>query len=138
MRRLAAAGLLAVVSLVVHLTFASALERRGVFAYGDILFDTDISSRLMVFSEGHHIGIKHPNLVFFVTPPITLAAKALALIDPAGRDEAEVRRRLAVLLVPAVSALTTAIVMLLFCRLGLSLSQAFVATSLWIFSLSSL
>jgi hypothetical protein len=114
------AALLAVLSFALHLGLTREFERLGVFDQRDLLFDADPDSRLAAFSAGRHLGIKHPNLMPYFSPPIGAAAKLIVSVLPSA-DEREVRRRLGILVVPAASALKTALIFILFQRLGHSL-----------------
>jgi len=134
----AVAALLAVLSLVLHLTLAWQLERLGTFEEKNVLFDADITTRLRAISSGRHLGIKHPNLMPYFTPPITLAARVLAQVCPTGGTEPELQRTLGVLVVPVASTVKTVLVFYLFSRLGLSLLRATVATLLALVSFSTL
>jgi hypothetical protein len=137
-QHVAVAALLAVLALVLHLTLAWQLERLGVFEERNVLFDADVTTRLEAFSSGRHLGIKHPNLMPYFTPPITLAARVLAQVFPAGGTEPELQRTLGLLVVPVASTVKTVLVFYLFCHLGFSLVQATVATLLTLVSFSTL
>jgi hypothetical protein len=132
------AAVLALLSLVLHLTLAWQLDHLGVFEKKNMLFDADTETRLRAISAGKHLGIKHPNLMPYFTPPITLAARALAQLCPGCGTEPELQRTLGVMLVPVASALKTMLVFYLFCRLGFSSLQAALATLLSLVSFSTL
>jgi hypothetical protein len=134
----AVAVLLGVLSLGLHTTLAWQLDRLGAFEKKDVLFDADVKTRLQAISAGRHLGVKHPNLMAYFTPPITLAARSLATVCPGCRTEAELQRVLGKLVVPAASALKTMLVFLLFRRLGFSSLQATTATLLSLLSFSTL
>ena len=133
-----AAAVLAMVSLVLHLTLAFQLDRLGTFEKKNVLFDADTDTRLRAISAGKHLGIKHPNLMPYFTPPVTLAARGLATLCPGCGTEPELQRTLGVMVVPVASALKTMLVFYLFCRLGFSSLQAALATLLSLVSLSTL
>ena len=122
----------------VHLVVARRFERLHVFAQTNVLFDADVRLRLQAIAGGRHLGIKHPNLMAYCYPPIALAAKAIVRLRPASGTEADVRQSLGILLVPAASAVKTALVFLLFSRLGLSVTSAAVATLLELVSFTTL
>ena len=132
------AAVLALLSLVLHLTLAWQLDHLGVFEKKNMLFDADTETRLRAISAGKHLGIKHPNLMPYFTPPITLAARGLAKLCPGCGTEPELQRTLGVMLVPVASALKTMLVFYLFCRLGFSSLQAALATLLSLVSFSTL
>jgi hypothetical protein len=137
-RRAAVAVLLAMVALALHVTLARRLDDLGVFAQRDVLFDADIKTRLLALSGGKHLGIKHPNLMPYFTPPVALVAKAITTLSPASGAEAAVRRAVGTLVVPVASALKTAVVFLVFCNLGFPPASAVVATLLEMVSFSTL
>ena len=132
------AAVLAVLALTLHLSLARQFARAAVFDKVNVLFHADISTRLQAISGGKHLGIKHPNLMPYFTPPIMLAAKVIARVHPPSGPEAELRRQLGMLVVPIASALKTALVFVLFLRLGFSLAAAIVATLLEMTSFSTL
>src|SRR6185436_7799980 len=132
------AAVLALLSLVLHLTLAWQLDHLGVFEKKNMLVDADTETRLRAISAGKHLGIKHPNLMPYFTPPITLAARELAQLCPGCGTEPELQRTLGVMLVPVASALKTMLVFYLFCRLGFSSLQAALATLLSLVSFSTL
>ncbi len=137
-QRATVTALLAVLSLVLHLTLARQFERVHTFEQLNVLFQADISSRLLAISGGNHLGIKHPNLMPYFTPPIALVAKVLVTLNLASGPEAELRRRLGTVVVPAASALKTALVVSLFHELGFSWAGVTVATLLEMMSFSTL
>lgn len=130
--------MLGLLSFVLHLTLTRELDRLGVFDQGNVLFDADPDTRLASLSDGLHLGIKHPNLMAYFTPPITLAAKLVIALSPGDKSESAMRRTLGTWLVPSASALTTAIVFSLFGHLGFSVLRSVVATLLASLSFSTL
>src|SRR5262245_22146412 len=97
---LAFAIFLGFLALAVHLSLMRQFEARGAFARRDLLFDADPSTRINAFSRGWHLGIKHPNLMPYFTPAVGLAAKVVVSVSPRSGAESEVRRALALLIVP--------------------------------------
>jgi hypothetical protein len=129
---------LAIVSFALHLTLARQLRDLGVFDRNNVFFDADVHSRLRALSAGNHLGIKHPNLMPYFTPPVMLIAKVLAKFVPSAGSQAELQAALGALVVPLASAFTTVLVFSLLRGLELSLVQAVVATLLAVGSFSSL
>ena len=138
MRPHAVALLLAVLSLIVHLTLARQFQRVAAFDQLNVLFHADVSTRVQAFTRGRHLGIKHPNLMPYFTPPIALAAGVLTTLFPEVGPRKELRRTLGMYLVPVASGLTTAFVCALFYYLGFSGVQATIATLLALVSFSTL
>jgi len=134
----AVAVLLGVLSLGLHTTLAWQLDRLGAFERKDVLFDADVKTRLKAISAGMHLGVKHPNLMAYFTPPITLAAWSLATVCPGCGTEADLQRVLGKLVVPVASAIKTMLVFVLFRRLGFSSLQATTVTLLSLISFSTL
>jgi hypothetical protein len=134
----AVAVLLGVLSLGLHMALAWQLDRLGAFERKDVLFDADVKTRLEAISAGRHLGVKHPNLMAYFTPPITLAARSLATVCPGCGTEAELQRVLGKLVVPVASAVKTTLVFVLFRQLGFSSLQATTATLLSLVSFSTL
>ena len=133
--RLVVAALLALASLALHLPLERELRDAGALRAGDILFDADPRSMLKSFSEGQHLGLKHPNLMPFVAPPIALAAAVLAPIADVSEDE--MRHQLGRLVSPATAALQAALTFALLCLLEFTTAQAAAATLLMLASFSS-
>lgn len=129
---------LAVVSLMLHLALAHQLRALGVFDDNNVFFDADIHSRLLALSAGNHLGIKHPNMMPYFTPPVVLLAGVLAKLVPYAGTQTELQATLGTLVIPLASALETAFVFSILRGLGLSLVQAAVATLLALASFSSL
>jgi hypothetical protein len=134
----AVAVVLGVLSLGLHTTLAWQLDRLGAFERKNVLFDADVKTRLEAISAGLHLGIKHPNLMAYFTPPIRLAARSIVTVCPACGTEAELQRVLGKLVVPVASAIKTTLVFVLFQRLGFSSLQATTATLLSVVSFSTL
>jgi hypothetical protein len=136
-RHAAVAALLAASSLVLHLMLAMQFRRLDVFEQSNVLFDADVDLRLLAISNGRPLGIKHPNLMAYFTPPITLTARVLTMSHLAAGPEEELRRKLGTLVVPVASAGKTALIFFLFHHLGYSLAQATIATLLATLSFST-
>lgn len=132
------ACLLALLSFVLHVGLMLDFERIGALQQGDWLFDADTKTRLDAFTENLHLGIKHPNIMPYFSPAVGGLGKMAVQLMPSGIREGDVRRRLGTLIVPAASALQTALLFLLFCRLGYALAAATVATLLAQLSFGSL
>jgi hypothetical protein len=137
-RHAVVATLLGVAALALHLAVARRFDALGVFGRRNVLFDADVSTRLRALTSGRHLGIKHPNMMPYFTPPVALLAKAIVCVHPASGPEPRLRRRLGTLVVPAASALKTGLVFIVLCELGFALPSAVVATLLEMMSFSTL
>lgn len=97
---------------------AQALSRAGVFAYLDVLFDTDAAWYLQGLSEGRGTGtgwgarsVVHPNVANLINPPLRLIAEICASVG-ACADPAVVRPKLALIVSPAAAAIEAVFVFL--------------------------
>ncbi len=136
--RAAVATLLATLALALHLILAQRFRRLDVFEQTNVLFHADISTRLEAISGGRHLGIKHPNLMPYFTPPIALLTKVIVALHPASGPEPALRQTLGVWVVPAACALKTALIFMLLMRFGLPWAQAAVVTVLEMLSFTTL
>ena len=106
------------------------LDRYKVLTQYDILFNADPITRLHSISHGQgdpNDMIIHPGLRVYFSRPIRLmgkVARATGLIPNTGRAEHDLRRSLALLVVPAVSGLTMAATYALFLASGLTRPRA--------------
>ena len=142
-----------IVLLVVFGTFSFLLnysieknfDRCNVFNQNDLMFHADAFMKLKCFSNGGKASpwkswkVIHPNLMYFFHFPIRLTAKIIGYFADA--DEAfksRIRRILALLVVPAFSALNTIAITLLFYRLNFTFFQVCSLTTLSIFSFTQI
>jgi hypothetical protein len=135
--RVIATGL-AVATFALHLWLARTFESLGVFEARDVLFDADISVRLLALSDWMPMGIKHPNLMFYFSPLVAMVAKLLQWVGFADMPEPEMRRTVGIFIVPLASALQSIVVLQIFLRLEVGLWRAMFLSTLMLASFSSL
>jgi hypothetical protein len=109
---------LAIATFALCYGLARVLSRAGVFAYVDVLFDTDAAWFLRGFADGLGTGtgwgarsVVHPNVANLVNPPLRLAAELAALVS-SGETAALLRPKLALLVSPMAAAAETVFVFL--------------------------
>ena len=106
------------------------LDRDKVLSQYDVLLNADPIVRLTAISDGKgdvNDLITHPGFKVYFSRPIRLAGKAArgtGMIADTGRAEYDLRRSLALLVVPAVSGLTMAGAYALFTLGGLTRPRA--------------
>ena len=130
---------LAILSFSLHYAIALRLDALGVFGQYNVLFDADPNIRLDSFANGWvDRSFIHPNLANFLNPPIRALAKLARYGSLTSQSEMEVRRALALLVVPLASGLKTVVIITLFSLLGLSLLRVSLLTILSSVSFSQL
>ncbi|MDH4037479.1 MAG: hypothetical protein OEX18_05925 [Candidatus Krumholzibacteria bacterium] len=130
----------ALASFAFHYALERRLDRLEVFEQYNVVFQADPNDRISAMSHGWGSSgrnVAHPNLATFTSPFVRAIAMALTRSGVTDDEEAA-RRALGLLIVPIVSAVTTATVFALFLRLGLSLLLASLFTVLGAVSFSPL
>ena len=87
------AAVIALVCLTGSYTLEFAFYRLEVFRQDNVLFDTDICSRVIAISHGwsgYGRSYAHPNLSNFFSPPIRLLGKAVHATGLARTSEREI------------------------------------------------
>ncbi|AMV37056.1 hypothetical protein [Planctomyces sp. SH-PL62] len=123
------AGTLGLAMFLINLTLLSRFDRLGVFEEYDVLFNTDPSHRLELFSSGWtpNSNPVHPGLGLIASLPIRLVALLVSVITTASSwpsSELEIRRELALLLIPALSGGTISTVYMVLRKLALARGYA--------------
>lgn len=114
-------GLLALVVFFGHWHLERQLDKLQVFAQYDVLFDADPNIRVIGFAHGwgaFNRNLMHPNLANFINPPLRFVARSLQMAGVVSEEVLTVRRSLALLVTPLVSALQALALVVLFRRLG--------------------
>lgn len=108
------AGVLALGSFLLSWQLESRLDRLGVFAQYNVLFDADPIEQIESFSEGSNRAgrnLVHFNLANYVHPPVRLGGRVAVWTGAASvDDEAQIRRQIALWVVPTASALKLLVV----------------------------
>ena len=130
----AAAGVLA---FALCYALAIAFSRAGVFAYLDVLFDTDAAWFLQGFSEGRGTGtgwgarsLVHPNVANVINPPVRLIAMLCSTLGACAEPAATVRSGLALLVSPIAAAIETVFIFLTIRTIYRSETRAFLGALL--------
>jgi hypothetical protein len=133
---------IAVVVFAGNCTIAWSLDRFKVLDQYDILFDADLLPRLRAITEGNGDPFDtsiHPAFAVYFSHPLRWTAngaRALHLIPAVRSSERVFRRKLGILVMPALSGLTMAATFLLFLGNGLRRPRALLMTSLCALSFS--
>ena len=114
------------------------LYRHAVFNQENIIFDTDPYYRSYAFSEGWgERHLIHPNLSNFVNPVVRATSMAIRPLFPALKPM-ELRMRVALCVVPILTALTMFTLFVIASAANVSLAKALGLTILYGFSMSTL
>lgn len=118
---------LALASFVLNFSIAQRLAGVGAVDQYDVLFNADTIARLECMVSHDCSGrssFAHPNLAVFLNPPVQLAALILNRSLLGESNEAQIRRGIALVLCPLVSAMKAPIVFFFFLLLGVSIRAA--------------
>jgi hypothetical protein len=106
-----------------HYTIERRFNKLGVFKQHNIIFDADPQRSLNGFSDGDRGGnssFVHPNLVYFVYPPVRALAEILHHSGLADDKLRLLRFKIALLVVPVAAGVTSVVVFAFFCLLRLA------------------
>lgn len=135
------AVMLTTIAFSVNLFIALQFEKTGALDQYDVFFDADTIAGMecMVKNQcGGRSSFSHPNLALFLNPPLQASAWALKQVGILDRDEAALRRALALLVCPFASTLKVLAVFGVLLLLGLASGQAFLLSLLCIVSFSQI
>jgi hypothetical protein len=122
----ASAAALFAASFLVRVPLARAWSSLGVLEQHDVIFDADPVVYLQAFGDGDmrdRMWRAHPNVRNLVNPPVRLLAAGVRLVRPDWTVE-QARRQVALLVAPAASGVTTALLFLTLRLLGATLGAA--------------
>jgi hypothetical protein len=128
-RVIAVALLVGVVAFVGHTALAVRFDATGAFDQYNVFFNADVHTRIEAFAEGRHLGVKHPNLMPMTTPLSRLGAAVLTGAGVTDAPAVEVRRALALLVVPAASGAKAAVAFATFVALGATVARSLLLTA---------
>jgi hypothetical protein len=139
----AAALVLALAVLGLHLAAAHRLGRTGVLHQWDVLFSADPAVYTTSFATGANTftwggrSFVHPNISNVIYPLVSLAAAAIHAVRPAV-SAAAAARLLAALVCPLASAATAAVLLAACTEFGLGLFDAVLLVLIYVASFSGL
>jgi hypothetical protein len=130
---------LGVATFLLNLPVEQQLDQRAAFGQFDVLFDMDPNLRLLGITEGFEVfRLVHPNFGNYFRLPIAAIAKVASSTGLGRLPEPELTRGLGLLVTPAISGCTVAVVLLLLNRLGLGSGSSLLLASLGAVSFSQL
>lgn len=137
----AVATTLALSAFAINLALERRLDDRGVFEEYNLLFDTDPIVQLASISHGtgsYGRNFTHPNFANYTNTAVRLVASVVGSRGASAEEQARLRRRIGLLVLPVGSALKGLAVFGLFYWLGFSIVETTLLTALSVVSLSQL
>jgi hypothetical protein len=130
---------LGVATFLLNLPLERQFDQRAAFGQFDVLFDMDPNLRLQGISYGVEVfRLVHPNFGNYFRLPIAAVVKAASGTGLNPLSDAELTRFLGLLVTPAVSGCSVAVMLLLLTRLGLGTGPSLLLASLGALSFSQL